>query len=670
MKDLHIPRHRTLLAGLATVLAINLPVIAAPLAGATQQSEEPKRQIVREGIGIELELEPIDAQARERGELREGDTVTFRFRITDTNTRTPLSGVYPAAWMDRRVAADEAEPTSCQDKVEAFVGGSLFAPPELDLNVYYVLALNNDATISVVDPLFGFGTTRLLDMIFLESPGEDWALTSDQMTLYVSMPDVHQIAVASTADWEVKTNLTVGFQPSRLVLQGDEQYLWVGFDAPLDGLTGVTVIDTAGPSAVKNILTGRGPHDVALSDDDRWAFVTNQGEGTLSVIDVSKLETVATVPVGREPVSLAWSRMAGAVYVTSRADGTITAVDPERREVIARIEAEPGLGQIRFAPGGQLALITHPELDQVYVLDAALGRIVQTADVEDGPDQVTFSDHLAYVRHRGSEIVLMIPLEQLGTEGAPVPVIDFPGGQKPFGLVSRPSRADSIVQAPGATAVLVANPADKAIYFYKEGMAAPMGHFQNYNRQPRAVLPVDRSIKERSPGSYETTATLRRPGVYDLAFFLDSPRTIHCFEVEVRPNPELEKERKRLEPIEVLPILEGRVLAHGERVDLPVGEPVELAFKLVDSVTREARADLDDVRVLTFRLPGRDQEHRAARQQGDGIYRVEFLPARAGVYYAFVASDAAGLSYNKSTQVILVAQDAPADAAGDDSPGR
>jgi len=54
-----------------------------------------------------------------------------------------------------------------------------------------------------------------------------------------------------------------------------------------------------------------------------------------------------------------------------------------------------------------------------------------------------------------------------------------------------PGRAppNAVVQAPRArTRVLVANPMDKSVYYYKEGMAAPMGNFSNYGRQPRALL--------------------------------------------------------------------------------------------------------------------------------------------------------------------------------------
>lgn len=163
-------------------LILLLSLLGAAGAAGEPSGQEPAaagHRIVREGIAIEFEMEPVAAPGVLR-DFREGDTVDFRFRITDTHTGTPLSRVYPAAWMDRkptteasrsderqRKAIIEDEGETCQDKVEAFIGGSLFAPPELDLNVYYVLALNNDATISVVDSLFGFGTTKLLDMIFL-----------------------------------------------------------------------------------------------------------------------------------------------------------------------------------------------------------------------------------------------------------------------------------------------------------------------------------------------------------------------------------------------------------------------------------------------------------------------------------------------------------------------
>src|SRR5258708_30164123 len=71
-------------------------------------------------------------------------------------------------------------------------------------------------------------------------------------------------------------------------------------------------------------------------------------------------------------------------------------------------------------------------------------------------------------------------------------------------------------------------------------MAAPMGSFSNYSRKPRAVQVVDKSLKQQSPGVFQTTVKMPRAGQYRVAFLLDSPRVVQCFDpIEVEPNAAL-----------------------------------------------------------------------------------------------------------------------------------
>ena len=124
----------------------------------------------------------------------------------------------------------------------------------------------------------------------------------------------------------------------------------------------------------------------------------------------------------------------------------------------------------------------------------------------------------------------MIPLDAVGVEGKKIPLVDFPGGQNPPGRMSRPCWATSMIQAPGASAMLVSNAVDQAVYYYKEGMAAPMGTFKTYSCEPLAVMVVDRSLRERiDAGCYETVLKLPRPDSYDVIFFLDAPRIMCSF---------------------------------------------------------------------------------------------------------------------------------------------
>ena len=613
------------------------------------------RRVEYEGIAVELDIAPVDPGGA--GQLREGRSARVRFEITDTATGQPLSGLYPAAWMSLLKDRERSEPESCVHRVEEFLGGSILSQAELDLNVYYVLALNHDATITVVDPLFGFGGTKLLALMSLHSPGEDWALSRDQALLFVSQPGSGEVAVASTVDWKVLTHVAVGPRPTRVALQGDGARVWIALDGADDGSgAGAVVLDAADGRVLERIATGRGPHDIAFSPDDRFAFLTNQGADTVSVIDVRTLAKVADLATGRGPASVAFSALAGAAYVSHEGDGTIVAVDGVRLEIKARMQSEPGLGQLRIAPDGRLGFAVNPRADTVEIFDVAKNRIVQTGDMKPGPDQISFTETLAYVHHRRSEQVLMIPIPKVGKEGVPIPVVDFPGGQRPAGEGFLPSIAPAIVRAPGAVAVLVANPADQMVYYYKEGMAAPMGGFENYERQPRAVMVVDRSLGERRRlGVYETAAKMRRPGRYEVAFFLDTPRIVHCFPVEVFPDPELELERAARKPAAV------------ELLDRPltvsVREELRLRFRLTDPHTGEPEDGLHDVRVLAFAAGNWNRRYQASGL-GDGVYEVSLVLPEPGSYRIMLACPSQHLEFHTSPQLVVEAVASPEAATG------
>ena len=633
---------------------------AAPGGGTTLRPDparppvpsDPNRT-VDQGIAVDFEAQPLAPAGggAATGGLREGDAARFRFRISDSRTGKPLPGLYPAAWVDAVVAAPwiEGDPNECRHKIEGFVGGGLFAKPEIDLNSYYVLALNDDASISVFDPLYGLGGSKLLAMVQLASPGEDWAMQPAAGRLFVALPASGSVAVVDLTGFEVTASLKVGFPPRRVALQPDGGYLWVLGD----GGAGAAVFDARSLAPVARPPVGRGAHDVAFSADSRFAFVTNREGGTVSVIAVGQPSQSATVATGRRPVSVAFSSQGRAAYVSDALDGTVAVIDPERRRVVSRIAVAPGIGQVSFAPGGRFAFVVNTPAGKVHILDAASNRLVQTAQVESGPDQVDFTGELAYVRHRGSETVLTIPLKDIGKEGTPVSVMDVPGGQKPPGNGALPGPAAGIVKAPGAGAVLIANPGDRTIYYYQEGMAAPMGGFSDDERQPRAVLVVDRSLRESAPGSYETVAQLRRPGRFQVAFFLDSPRLVHCFDIDVATSPELERQRRAALPPRV------EYLDPGAGRTVQVGRPFKVRLKLSDPVTGAPLAGLPDVAILCFKPPGTHQIHGHAEQVAAGTYEAVLQLDEPGGYRLYVAAASRQLPFDRSPALDLEAAAAP-----------
>lgn len=629
------------LAGAALAVLAVAPLASAGVAAAgpgpapTTVGAGSEREITAEGMKISLAIEPL-AGHDDGAPLREGEPARVQLRFTDATTGSPLVGLQPGGWMDRLPPGADDGVEACKRKVQGFLGGSLLSQPEVDLNVFYVLGLNGDGSITVVDPLFSYGGSQLLAIVELGAPGEDWVASRDGGRIFVAVPRLGRVSVIETATWKVSHEIAVGGLPSRLALQPDGRYLWVG-DSSDSPAAGVAVIDTETLAVAGRVPTGEGYHDLAFDAADRYAFVSNFRSGTLSVIEIAGLQKMVDLPVAPGPSSIDASAFAGVVYVASTS-GAVTVVDANRPRVLTVIPAEPGLGQLRFAPGGRLALAVNPEKDVVHVLDAAQHRIVQTFDSEKGPDQVTFSSELAYLRHRDDATVLMVPLLGLGQEGAAVPVVDFPGGQRAFAAAAAPTPAPSIVQAVGENAMLVANPGDEMIYFYKEGMAAPMGSFRNYNRAARAVMVVDRSLRETSPGLYETDIQLRRAGEYDLAFFLDTPRLVHCFRFAVAVDAAQEAQRQAA--------VAGRVEYLGAPQVVKAGEPLTLRFRLHGGASSAPAASA--VRTLAFLVPGVWQQRQAARSEGEGTYAIDLTPPRPGLYQVQVEARSLGITYRNA----------------------
>ncbi len=573
---------------------------------------------VKDGVIVQAAIEP----SGDRGAaLAPGGNVTVRFRLADFAGSTPLGGAHPAAWLALR--KPDYTPAACADLVKQLLEGSIFRRAETDLNDYYVLAMNEDASLHVVDPLFGYGNSKLLAMIKLAAPGADWALTPDQNRLFVSMPAANQVAVVDTVAWKVVRSLDTGDNPRRVAIQPDGEYVWIATAA------GVDVFSTRTLARVGRFPENRAAAGIVFDPDSRYAFLADDN---VLVAGIAKLDKLREIPAGHGAGSVDYSSLSRFAYVAHSADGAIAVVDPARDRPLALIRAEPGLGQIRIAPGGRLGFVLNPQRNLLHIFDTIANRMLQTAEIPGGPDQVAFSDKLAYIMQHESETVLMIPLDAVGRAETPVPSMDFPGGQHPFGEAALPDR---IVQAPGESAVLVANPADRAIYFYNEGMAAPMGHFSNYSRQPRAVLVVDRSLKERRTGEYEATAQLGRPGRYILALFMNSPRIVQCFEdVDVQPPQSAGAARP---PV----VLQPMALAQ----PVYAGQKVRLRFRVFDPAAKIPVSGIADLAIQAYLASGARPVRDWASAEPDGVYGIDFTPEESGVYVYWAASASLGLAF-------------------------
>ena len=243
---------------------------------------------------------------------------------------------------------------------------------------------------------------------------------------------------------------------------------------------------------------------------------------------------------------------------------------------------------------------------------------------------------------------------RLATIGKEIDLLKFPAGQfAPSDARTLASSADVMTPTPEGTSVLVANPADKMIYYYQEGMSAPMGSFQNYKRDPRAVLIADRSLRESRTGTFETVVRLPKSGLYDVAFLLDQPRITNCFATEAAFNPAIKHQREIPLSVEYL----------DRDKPLRVGGENKLRFRLTEAATGKPKEGLTDVNVMMYLAPGVWQKRAFAQPVGGGVYELKIDVPQTGTYVFFVESRSQGVEFRQLPNLMLEATEASAAAA-------
>lgn len=499
-------------------------------AGQVQQAEQ-------QGVRIELHL----TQAA-------GQNLQVALELRDATAGAGLSGLRPAAWLVSRDPSDPSagftatvsEHSMCLRKARSLLGGSLFSRPELDLNGYEVLMLNEDASVSAVEPNFGFGGARELAHVDLPAPAYDWLMDREQRHVYLSLPGAAEVARLDLQDWSLARVELGKRRTGPLLLDADERNLWVAVEGGVVMLHAATLqvrakIDThpAEPGT---------PTVLQSSTDGRRLFVGHRESRSLVLIDAANRRLQRRIELDAPPLSAAFSALAQRLYLAlapaeAAGEGALVSISARPPHSVVRLPSPPGPALISFADEGRYGLVVHPQQQRLSILDSAQDQIVQSARLEGQPDQIAFSDELAYLRLRDRSQLLMVPLAAIGQAGASIPTFDTVGGDRGFVDGFRSVAAAGLAAVPSGGAMLIANPGDHAVYFYKEGLAAPMGQFGTGDRAPRAALAIDRSLRERSAaGRYETVAKPPAVGEYELVLFVDAPRIVQCFHVAIEAS--------------------------------------------------------------------------------------------------------------------------------------
>jgi DNA-binding beta-propeller fold protein YncE len=230
-----------------------------------------------------------------------------------------------------------------------------------------------------------------------------------------------------------------------LTVTPDGQYL-LDTVQPVDGSTtpaGMQIIDirkaVAGQSgAILGTVptgSGSGPIEVALSNDNRFAFVTNEDNETVSVIDLRKASAtggsasslIGNIPVEQLPVGLAFSPDGRYLYISNEAANP---TDPGYNPTACHTPTGVGTGTTP-GPEGTLTVVDLPKAEK----DPA-NSVLASVYAGCSPVRVVLSDHgkIAWVTARAQDDVLAFSASRLLTDPSHALLSSTPVGVAPVGI--------------------------------------------------------------------------------------------------------------------------------------------------------------------------------------------------------------------------------------------
>ena len=199
----------------------------------------------------------------------------------------------------------------------------------------------------------------------------------------------------------------------------------------------ISVVDPVGRTELATVPTGFAPHEVAVSRDGQFAYVSDYGTGpqpgnTVTVIDLESATVVGTIDLGThtrphgitvaadgsvwvttegsqhvlqlDPVRraivrairtgqqgthmVAIAEAARRVFTANIGSGTATAIDAVEGTVIAQLETGAGAEGIDVSPDGSTVYVTNRSAGTLSAVDVATARVVRSLEVGAFPIRV------------------------------------------------------------------------------------------------------------------------------------------------------------------------------------------------------------------------------------------------------------------------------------------
>jgi YVTN family beta-propeller protein len=202
-----------------------------------------------------------------------------------------------------------------------------------------------------------------------------------------------------------------------------------------EGNATVSVIDTGANSVVATIPVGDKPSGIAVNIAGSHVYVANSNSNTISVIATSTNKAVATIPVGSGPSGIAVNPAETYVYVANYFGNNVSVISARTNKVVAAIPVGSGPSGIAVNISGSYVYIANSNSNNISVISAKMNKVIATIPVGSGPSGIAVNraETYVYVANHSDNNISVIAVKTNKVVAA------IPVGTGPYGIAVNPS---------------------------------------------------------------------------------------------------------------------------------------------------------------------------------------------------------------------------------------
>ncbi|MBS1812148.1 MAG: beta-propeller fold lactonase family protein [Acidobacteria bacterium] len=267
-----------------------------------------------------------------------------------------------------------------QKTIYVALSGSPLAPPGVD-----------ESTLPPPDKsadgigVFDVATNKIIRVLPGGSDPENFDISRDGSTIFVSNEDVAGISFVDVATGKVGKTVKVGGEPEGVTLAPNGKFVYATSEE--DGT--VAVIDVAKQSLVKSIKVGRRPRNIVFLPDGSRAYVNAENDGTIAMFDPVKNEKLQDISLGAageiKPMGLVLSPDAKHLYVSTGRGKKVFVVDTTTNKPTGSFEVGTRPWGIGVSPDGKTLFTANGPSNDVSVVDVANQSVTKKVKLTGSP---------------------------------------------------------------------------------------------------------------------------------------------------------------------------------------------------------------------------------------------------------------------------------------------